>query len=166
MAFTQPIYINTGSYANDGTGVDLKTAFDYVNQNFTAIYNGVAVGSAANIGTGEGVFAQQANTVLEFKKIASGAGINVSSDGTTITVANTRVVQDDTAPTLGGNLTLNGHNITGNGSIIINSGDIESTVYGIDIRTVNLLAQVATGGDIDLGGILVESPINVDLGVF
>lgn len=166
MAFTQPIHINTGSYANDGTGVDLKTAFDYVNQNFAAIYNGVAVGSAANIGSGEGVFAQQANTVLEFKKIASGAGINVTSDGTTITVANTRVVQDDTNPVLGGNLTLNGHSIVGSGSIVINNGDIQSTVYGLDIRTVNTLAQIATGGDIDLGGILDASPINVDLGVF
>lgn len=35
------LIINTGNVANDGTGTPLRTAFQYINSNFTELYNNV-----------------------------------------------------------------------------------------------------------------------------
>lgn len=43
--------INIGGYANDGTGDDLRTAFQKVNSNFTALQNDVNVVNGENLGT-------------------------------------------------------------------------------------------------------------------
>jgi hypothetical protein len=164
MAFTQPIHINIGSYANDGTGVDLRTAFDYVNQNFNHIYSSVVITGASNLGTGEDVFASQSGATLSFKSIAAGAGLSVASDGTTITLTNTKVLQDDTAPTLGSNLNLNGHNILGTGSNGY-TGDVQSTVWGLDVRDIKMQLDTLTG-DFDLGTFAAPYTGGIDLGVF
>ena len=79
--------INVGNIPNDGTGDDLREAFVKVNQNFTDVdtrVNAVPT-QAENLGTtGEGIFAQKIDDTLQFKSIAGGSNVTVSSNGTTI----------------------------------------------------------------------------------
>jgi hypothetical protein len=153
--------IVVGAYANDGTGDDLRTAFQKVNRNFASVFGDLTLTTAANIGTGAGIWAQTVDTELQLKSIKGNAGsygIVVSSDATTITVTGLSAVQGDTHPTLGGNLNLNSHNIVG-------IGDVQTSVYGVDVRDLNMQVQ-ALYGDLDLG--TFENPYvgGIDLGVF
>lgn len=124
--------INLGSYANDGTGDDLRTAFQKVNENFSAISSVVTIANAANIGTGTGIFAQRADATLQFKSLVGANGLGITSSATTVTLSPGSVLVHDTAPSLGANLSLNGFDITG-------AGDIQATVWGQDTRILNSL---------------------------
>ena len=144
--------INIGNYANDGLGDDLRTAFEKVNANFNLL-NTTDTTAAANVGTGSGVFAQKSGTTLQFKSLVGGSNITLSSNGTSITINGSGNLSSETSPSLGGNLNLNGNNIIG-------GGNIEATIYGIDIRTLSANSGVDYGtftepktftGMIDLG---------------
>ena len=144
--------INIGNYANDGLGDDLRTAFEKVNANFNLL-NTTDTTAAANVGTGSGVFAQKSGTTLQFKSLKGGSNVTLSSDGTSITINGSGNLSSETSPSLGGNLNLNGNNIVG-------GGNIEATIYGIDIRTLSANSGVDYGtftepntftGMIDLG---------------
>ena len=144
--------INIGNYANDGLGDDLRTAFEKVNANFNLL-NTTDTTAAANVGTGSGIFAQKSGTTLQFKSLKSGSNITLSSDGTSITINGSGNLSSETSPSLGGNLNMNGNNIIG-------GGNIEATIYGIDIRTMSATSGVDYGtftapntftGMIDLG---------------
>ena len=144
--------INIGNYANDGLGDDLRTAFEKVNANFDLL-NTTDTTAAANVGTGSGVFAQKSGTTLQFKSLKGGSNVILSSDGTSITINGSGNLSSETSPSLGGNLNMNGNNIIG-------GGNIEATIYGIDIRTMSATSGVDYGtftepntftGMIDLG---------------
>ena len=144
--------INIGNYANDGLGDDLRTAFEKVNANFNLL-NTTDTTAAANVGTGSGVFAQKSGTTLQFKSLKGGSNVTLSSDGTSITINGSGNLSSETSPSLGGNLNMNGNNIIG-------GGNIEATIYGIDIRTMSATSGVDYGtytepntytGMIDLG---------------
>jgi len=144
--------INIGNYANDGLGDDLRTAFEKVNANFNLL-NTTDTTAAANVGTGSGVFAQKSGTTLQFKSLIGGSNITLSSNGTSITINGSGNLSSETSPSLGGNLNMNGNNIIG-------GGNIEATIYGIDIRTMSATSGVDYGtftepntftGMIDLG---------------
>lgn len=144
--------INIGNYANDGLGDDLRTAFEKVNANFDLL-NTTDTTAAANVGTGTGVFAQKSGTSLQFKSLIGGSNITLSSNGTSITINGSGNLSSETSPSLGGNLNMNGNNIIG-------GGNIEATIYGIDIRTMSATSGVDYGtftepntftGMIDLG---------------
>jgi hypothetical protein len=114
--------INIGGYANDGTGDDLRTAFEKVNENFAELNGTIAIQTATTLGspTGNeaGVFAQKNGASLEFKKLTSTDGSVVLTSSST--AVNLHVVTDlstDLTPQLGGNLDLNGHQILGLGNI-------------------------------------------------
>ncbi len=144
--------INIGNYANDGLGDDLRTAFEKVNANFDLL-NTTDTTAAANLGTGTGVFAQKSGTSLQFKSLVGGSNITLSSNGTSVTINGSGNLSSETSPSLGGNLNMNGNNIIG-------GGNIEATIYGIDIRTLSVNSSVDYGtftepntftGMIDLG---------------
>jgi hypothetical protein len=144
--------INIGNYANDGLGDDLRTAFEKVNANFDLL-NTTDTTAAANVGTGTGVFAQKSGTSLQFKSLIGGSNITLSSNGTSVTINGSGNLSSETSPSLGGNLNMNGNNIIG-------GGNIEATIYGIDIRTMSATSGVDYGtftepntftGMIDLG---------------
>ena len=144
--------INIGNYANDGLGDDLRTAFEKVNANFDLL-NTTDITAAANLGTGTGVFAQKSGTSLQFKSLIGGSNITLSSNGTSVTINGSGNLSSETSPSLGGNLNMNGNNIIG-------GGNIEATIYGIDIRTMSATSGVDYGtftepntftGMIDLG---------------
>lgn len=127
--------INLGTYANDGQGDDLRSAFQKVNSNFTQLDNIVAV-DGINLGTGAPVFGSKITDPgigdkLTFRSIIAGTNLNVSSDSTSITLSAPDSINnlvEDTSPQLGGNLDLSTYSITGTGSINI-SGIITATEF-------------------------------------
>ena len=144
--------INLGSYANDGTGDDLRTAFEKVNINFGLLFAEASVNTAINLGSGAGIFAQKnPGTVnLEFKTLTStDASVHIDQLPTTVNLTARTKLLNDPLPKLAATLDLNGHNIAGN-------GDIQTTMYGYDVRLLNNLLQV----------VLESGSINVDMGSF
>tara|TARA_Y200000002_G_scaffold382242_1_gene398664 strand:+ start:2680 stop:3393 length:714 start_codon:yes stop_codon:yes gene_type:complete len=81
--------INIGQLANDGTGDDIRTAFDKVNDNFVDLdtrFPTAATGT--NLGSsGEGVFESATNSALSFKKLIGGNNVTLTSNATSITVS-------------------------------------------------------------------------------
>ena len=148
--------INIGSYANAGDGDDLRSAFQKVNSNFAALFSDIGLYSAANIGTGVGVYAQTVDGSVQLKTLKGGAGVNITPDSTSLTF--TIYVQGDTSPQLGGDLNLNNYNIIG-------LGDIQTSVWGLDIRDIDARLS-ALSGDLDLGTFAVPGYGDVDLGTF
>ena len=126
--------INLGTYPNDGTGDDLRTAFSKVNSNFDALTLTSGISSAVNIGTGVGIWADKNLTNLEFKSLTStGASVTITSTANTVNLESATKVSKDTSPILGGNLNLNNFYISG--------GDTRTTVHGYDQRiSDNMLA--------------------------
>jgi hypothetical protein len=218
--------INIGVVANDGTGDDLREAFVKVNNNFAELEARTPEATtASNLGTaGEGVFAQQVGTDLQFKKIVAGNGTTLSSDATSVTInatgdslleidvfgdnGNSQLnINENTLTITGGqNATVNvsnnvvtitsstvlstdntpklAANLDGDGFEIVNTGDIKSTVYGLDIREMdgiqdfingydfgridkqanNFLEFIAVNTEIDLGTFNLPNDINIDFG--
>lgn len=101
----------------------------------------------ANIGK---VFAQRNNNAqLEFKTLTSVDNtITFTVNAETLNLkVNTRLI-DDPAPTLGGTLNLNGN--------YVHSGDIQTTVFGLDMRQTNSLLEL----------LIASSSIMIDFGTF
>lgn len=143
MPFTSLQTINVGTFANDGTGDDLRSAFEKVNSNFASLAADLLVNNAENIGNGTGLYAGRADTKLQFKSLVAGNGVTLSNTATTVTInAGITRVQDDATPSLGGNLNLNGNNIVG-------MGDVQTTVYNIDVRQLSGKIQLLLN-DLDL----------------
>lgn len=155
--------INLGVYPNDGTGDDLRTAFTKVTANFTDVYSKLAAINGQNVGSGQGIFSADVNGVMNFKSITGSNGITVTSTATTVDIhAPTQITSllTDVAPTLGGNLNLNGYIITG-------SGDVETTVWGLDLRSINNQVRALLSGSISDFGTF-SNPLGnpFDLGTF
>jgi hypothetical protein len=160
--------INLGIYPNDGTGDDLRTAFTKVTANFTDLYTQLSALNGQNIGTSlqqsnGGIFSADVNGVMNFKSITGSNGITVTSTATTVNIQAPNQVTSlltDTAPTLGGNLNLNGHTVTG-------AGDVETTVWGLDLRSINNQVRALLSGSISDFG-TYSNPLGnpFDLGTF
>jgi hypothetical protein len=142
--------IELGSYANDGTGDDLRTAFIRVNNNFALLDAEAAINGGVNLGSGIGIYKSKVSTNLEFKSLTSvDTSVTITPTATTIDLLAKTKLLNDPAPTLGANLTLNGRNIVG-------IGDVQTTVWGIDI--INLNSALA---------MLIESSnLTIDLGSY
>jgi len=151
--------INLGSYANDGTGDDLRTAFTKVNTNFTDLYSQITNINGTNLGSGQGIFVADTTGVLQFKSITGSNGITVTSTATSVNIAG-YTLSSDTNAVLGSNLNLNSHNIVG-------TGDVQATVYGIDMRALqnqlNTLLATTFG---DQGTFTNPAANGFDLGTF
>lgn len=141
--------INLGTYANDGQGDDLRSAFEKVNNNFTHLDNISAV-DGTSLGNGSPVFAGKVNDILTFRSIKAGNNINISFDTTAITIVavdSINSLQEDSTPSLGGNLNLNSRDITGTGNININ-GTITANSF-----TGDLLGHVLGNADTVTNGV-------------
>jgi hypothetical protein len=80
--------IDIGNIANDGTGDDLRTAFDRINRNFIEVETSIDASTvAANLGAGVGVFKQKTVNTLEFKSLAVDDKLAIAADGNTITIS-------------------------------------------------------------------------------
>lgn len=156
--------LKLGKYPNDGTGDDLYTAFTKIKQTFDLINGELGVSSAENIsGPGEGLFSAKVNNNLQFKKITGSNGVVITSTDTNVDISALANIQGDTNPSLGGNLNLNGHTIYG-------TGDVQATVFGINVSDLNAQVQTLVNApnfaDIDLGTFISPTGGTYDLGAF
>lgn len=80
--------INLGEVVNDGTGDDLRTAFEKVVFNFNDIEDRLDdTIIVTNIGSiGQGVFKEQIDREYKFKKLAGDVNIVVNDDGDTLSI--------------------------------------------------------------------------------
>jgi hypothetical protein len=114
-----------GSYANDGTGDDLRTAFTKVNNNFAFLNTEVSISSVTSLGSGTTLFADKNGINLEFKTLTStDNSINITNTSTTVNLQGVTKLNTDSSPQLIANLNLNTHYIYG--------GDTQTTIYGQD----------------------------------
>jgi len=154
--------IEIGGYANDGTGDDLRTAFEKVNANFTILGATVGITNGANLGAGTGVFAQRHPTdpILQFKTVTStDNSVEITNTSTTVNLKNKSVLLNDPSPTLGANLNLGDH--------YIYNGDVQTTIFGIDMRNTNALLELLITSNsvvVDFGSFLnpTNSSFNLD----
>lgn len=156
--------INLGNYANDGTGDDLRTAFEKVNFNFDILKTEVS--GAVNLGSGAGIFSQKNEVNLEFKSlISSDSSITFTSNPLTVDIHAKTSLISDSNPTLSADLSLNGHSIKA-----INGGDIQADVWGVNIPLLNSLVSILINSNtlnIDMGGLVsTTNPPPLDFGTF
>lgn len=127
------------------------------------------------------VFGDNGNSQININNnsltIAGGQNVTVSVNNNTATIASATVLSTDATPTLSANL-------NGAGFEIVNTSDIKSKVYGIDVREFdgiqdfingydfgtfdkaanNFLEFIAATTEVDFGTFLDPSPVNVDFG--
>jgi hypothetical protein len=151
--------INLGSYANDGTGDDLRTAFQKVNANFAALDSEITISEGANVGTGTGLYKDKNGLFLEFKSLTS-------SDTTVTILPNTNTVDlkvvthlnNDPLPRLGTNLDLNGYGIFNGSSNVWTYNFDPVSVYSL----VSMLINSNPSLPIDFGNNWIESGSDQD----
>lgn len=134
--------VNLGTYANDGTGDDLRVAFEKVNSNFTEI-DSLSISNAVNLGAGQGLFAGKQSSPLlgdnlTFKSLVAGSNVTLTSN-------NNEVIISSQFTTLTQNLNLNSKDITGSGNISI-VGNI--TLSGGNLQVGN---NLTVNGESNLG---------------
>ena len=127
--------INIGTYANDGTGEDLRSAFNKINENFQEL-DLIVASDGSNIGTtGIGVFAGKVDDsgnigeLMQFRKIAGSSNISVNVVNNSIEISAPNSINqlvEDIDPHLGGNLILNNFSIQGTGNINIATGHVNA----------------------------------------
>ena len=79
--------INLGSVANDGTGDDLREAFDKVVYNFADLDTRTPEATTVvNLGAGEGVYSSKDDAELQFKSLVGGNNVTLSSDTNELTI--------------------------------------------------------------------------------
>ncbi len=170
--------INLGSYANDGSGDDLRTAFQKVNANFSELNDITAIGGE-NLGSGTPVYAgmsaiEGSGDNLTFRSLVAGDNVTITNNATTITIEATDSINnlvEDTTPQLGGNLDLNGHNVSSSNSFGLTSNN--GSIGILAINTVNnnfnpiyLNSLSITGGnDVSGGGVSLATSNNTTLGI-
>lgn len=155
-------HIEIGGYANDGTGDDLRTAFEKVNANFALLGGTVGVTNGTNLGTGVNIFAQRNPTLpnLEFKTLTStDNSVELTYTDTSVNLRNKSVLANDPSPELGANLNLRDH--------YIYNGDVQTTIFGIDMRNTNALLEMLITSNsvvVDFGSFLnpTNSSFNLD----
>ena len=139
--------VNLGTYANDGTGDDLRTAFTKVNSNFAELDTLTIVGGT-NLGSGSPVFASvvaDAGTgnKLSFRSISAGTNIAVSNDSNTISITTTGTITANLTGNVTGNVT---GNLTGNvtGNVTGNlTGNVTGQVSDITNHPLSALSDVS-----------------------
>lgn len=141
MSTVQQIIL--GTYPNDGTGDDLRTAFVKTQANINSL-NDDKIESGVNLGTGIPILLGKNGTSLSFRSIkTANSNLSISFDSSTITldVADSlKYLVEDLNPAIGGNLDLNNFDIVGNGNISI-IGDIAADSFTGDVIG-NLIGNV------------------------
>lgn len=183
--------VNIGNLVNDGTGDDLRTAFQKVNANFSALNTELTV-TAVNVGTtGSRVFKEKVGSELRFRNIVSGTKILVDEGPNGIVINNTAPDAFFRFDTNSGSMIAgsgnNGGQITVTGAP---GGDIAVTAFGstltIDNKKINnrtftqiltyidfgpitgnfenSLQFAAASANVDFGTLSLPSRFNLDCG--
>ena len=122
--------IDIGNIANDGTGDDLRTAFQKVNENFVELETNIDASTiAANVGDGVGVFKQKVENTLQFRSLGTDDKLSITTVGDKIIVSTNFQNKDITVGSLlaTGSVTANSMTATMfNGSV---NGNLMGRVY-------------------------------------
>jgi len=157
--------INIGTFANDGTGDDLREAFRKVNLNFQDLdLRDDESTTASNIGTvGEGIFARKNNFELEFKKIAAGNDVTLTSTEDRITInANgglkrVMVISDSGSHELSNTAQLN----------VYGGAGISTGITGTTLTVTNTFSSLnkdttpQLGGNLNANGFAIANATNI-----
>jgi hypothetical protein len=181
--------INLGNVVNDGTGDDLRTAFEKVKTNFEYLYNnGFAPVTGENVGSsGLGIFKQKnTDSNLEFRKLNALGPIRLQLVGDVLqldfspsatvdfngqAISNVTTV---TATTFSGTLAGNVVGLIRNGGTEAQNPFVNVTVLNRQVNTFDygfiestyydpisyLLNEIGT----DMGTVNEPSPISIDAG--
>ena len=151
--------INLGTVANDGTGDDIRTAFQKIINNFNQLdARTPEATTAVNLGNGQGVFASKVADELRFKTIVGGQNVTLTATGQTITVdVNAGVTQFTLAADSGSVL------VTENSTITIEGGRLVTTQRTGNSIVVNTsaLGSVVEDTSPRLGGNLNANGFNL-----
>lgn len=125
--------INIGNIANDGTGDNLRVAFDKINKNFADLDDRSITQSGLNLGTGQPVFYTKENNVLYFKTLIASDSITLSSTNDEITIGtneNFTIQTDSDSVNISGTNKFFGIKGSTNIDTTITSNDITISVTG------------------------------------
>ncbi len=116
--------INLGNLANDGTGDDLRTAFEKVNYNFATLEIAASdLTGATNLGTAGGaVFKEVIDRDLKFRRILGENGITVTNTDNAVMVTGATIPQTVISGDSGSLLFLPGDTLNINGATNISVG--------------------------------------------
>lgn len=156
--------INIGNYSNDGTGDDLRTAFQKVNANFADIDSRALVSNGINVGTsGVGVFKGKNVDLFEFKKLVAGSNVTITDQTNTIIFDSPLQNSFTTVLTDAGNLTANssigqfgirgGDNVT----ISIDGQYVRISAFGEPAR-LSADPNPTLSGNLNLNGYAIQGP--------
>jgi hypothetical protein len=137
--------INIGNQVNDGLGDDLRSAFAKVNANFASLNSAITI-TATNVGgVGSGVYKDQVDSVLEFRKLVSGRYMQLEETDVSIVFNNTFPLSFTRIDTPSGNVLASAFQ-----EITIQGGpDIDVSALGSSVRinTHLPLSQIITTYD-------------------
>lgn len=87
--------INIGTFANDGTGDDLREAFEKVNRSLEDLDLRIGTNiNGVNTGTGIGIFKDKNGFDLQFKSLVAGSNISLTDNTSFITVSTNDSIED------------------------------------------------------------------------
>lgn len=164
--------INLGTYANDGSGDDLRTAFQKVNANLIELYGalyGANVGSVpptTSVEDGE-LWWNTINGVLYIRYNGSWV---VASPMPSIPDSINNLIEDS-SPELGGNLNLNGYNVSSTSSFGLTSNGGSIGILAINPANNNFNQiylnglSISGGNDVSGGNISFGANNNTTLGI-
>jgi hypothetical protein len=151
--------INLGSVANDGTGDDLREAFEKVIFNFSELdARTPEATTVTNLGTGEGLYASKNDAELQFKSLVGGNNVVLSSDSNELTIDVDAGVTQFVIAADSGSLT-----VVENTTVTIAGGTLISTARSGSTITINssALANVEQDTSPRLGGNLNANGYNL-----
>lgn len=115
--------INLGNIANDGTGDDLRTAFEKVNLNFVELDTSIDASTVGvNVGDGAEIYKEKVGNQLRFRTLDSGETLSVTVVGDKIVVDTNFIDKDITV----GSLTTQGGLYVGT---VIEAGTVTASVF-------------------------------------
>ena len=163
--------LGLGSSANDGTGDDLRTGGDKINDNFVEIYTKLGTGTALT----SGISADATHVTLTSPKInqIEFEGSTADANETTLAVADPTADRTITLPDATGNVLLNSKAEFGDAEFIADDSSNEQLIFLKTASAVNNFAirNSATGGNAAAAtstAPLLESSggdANIDLGL-
>lgn len=146
--------INLGNVVNDGLGDDLRTAFQKVNANFSALNSEltVTVGSAST--NGVSLFKEKTGSQLTFKNLISGTKVVLDDTGDTVIINNTAPDAFIRIDTDAGTMLASAYQHIGFGGTaapgsVTSRKDIEVTAFGsiISFKTAIPITDILTSYD-------------------
>ena len=146
--------INLGNVVNDGLGDDLRTAFQKVNANFSALNSELTIDIVPASGSGTSLFKEKNGSQLVFKNLISGNKILIDDAGDSVIINNTAPDAFISIETNSGTMLASTHQAIGFGGApadgsVTSRSDIQVSAFGstISFRTTIPVTDILTSYD-------------------